>query len=171
MGAKKIYQSPEFYEKKLSCVMERLQIPSYEYDWTRKTAYVKFQYKGEWYQFDHSVEKANAAGKTPLSYGTDVFAQLVLALEDLARMVERGIYDLSRWIGEMRYLPPVMELPECFQKMGFLGHELPTEEDVKARYRNLAKKMHPDGDGSKEAFEELQGWVKDCLDYLQTNKD
>lgn len=171
MGAKKIYQSPKFYEQKLSCVMERLHISSYEYDWTRKTAYVRFLYKGEWYQFDHSVEKANAAGKTFLSYGTDVFAQLVLALEDLARMVERGIYDLSRWIGEMKYLPPVRELPQCFRKMGFMGSELPSQEDIRVRYRNLAKKMHPDGNGSKEAFEELQGWMKGCLDYLQINKD
>ncbi|SHF53777.1 hypothetical protein SAMN02746089_02114 [Caldanaerobius fijiensis DSM 17918] len=30
-----------------------------------------------------------------LVYGLDAFAQIVLSLEDLARMVERGIYDLQ----------------------------------------------------------------------------
>ena len=34
-----------------------------------------------------------------------IFAQLVKTLEDIARMVERGIYDLSTWIEGMKTLP------------------------------------------------------------------
>lgn len=92
MAAKKQYADVSTYEQKLKRVMVRLGVEKYEYDWTRQTAYVQFFYKNQWYRFDHSVEKVNVGGKMKLTYGTDVFAQIVLALEDLARMVERGIY-------------------------------------------------------------------------------
>lgn len=31
-------------------------------------------------------------------------AEVVLALEDLVRMIDRGIYDLSTWVAGMKYL-------------------------------------------------------------------
>lgn len=168
-GKKKQYNAVEEYEQKLKRVMERLGIEAgqYNYDWTRKTAYVQFLYKGQWYMFDHSTDKANAAGKQKLVYGTDVFAQIVLALEDLARMTERGIYDLSVWISGMKYIPQKENLPECFSKLGFTGSEKPLKIDLEARYKNLLKTAHPDNGGSTEEFCELQEAMKQCLDtYL-----
>lgn len=167
--SKKVYHlSTQEYEKKLARIMQRLGVKEdqYNYDWTRHTAYVQFFYKGNWYQFDHSVDKANATGKVKLIYGTDVFAQLVLALEDLARMSERGIYDLTVWISGMRYLPEMKDIPQCFKNMGFAGPETPNEQDLKARYKNLLKKKHPDNGGSEEEFNTLQNDMKACLDYL-----
>ena len=81
------------YESKLKRVMERLGITKYNYNWDRFEAWIEFTYKGTLYRFEHSVEKARKNGIS-LSYGSDAFAQLVLSLEDIARMTERGIYEL-----------------------------------------------------------------------------
>lgn len=170
MAAKKLYADIGFYEEKLPRIMERLGVEKYEYDWTRQTAYVQFFYKNRWYRFDHSVEKANASGKMKLVYGTDVFAQIVLALEDLAHMIERGIYDLKVWVSGMLYLPVHEELPAYFSKLGYTGTNIPAKDDVMARYKNLLKKAHPDNGGSTEEFLQLQQAMKDCLDYIETKE-
>ena len=47
-----------------------------------------------------------------MAYGSDCFAQIVLSLEDLARMAERGIYELQTWLSGMQYLPPPVVVPE-----------------------------------------------------------
>jgi len=167
MAVKKQYADVKSYEQKLARVMNRLQVEKYEYDWTRHTAYVQFFYKNQWYRFDHSVEKVNTSKKMVLTYGTDVFAQIVLALEDLARMVERGIYDLDIWVSGMRYLPQKEQLPSCFVKMGYaLDAEKPSREDLESRYRSMLKKVHPDNGGTTEEFIKLQNTMEECLDYL-----
>lgn len=100
----KQYAEPAAYEAKLEKVMARLGIEEYDYDWSRRECWVSFTYKGQPYRFCHSVDNAKAHGVN-IQYGSDVFAQVVLSLEDLARMVERGIYDLSTWVAGMKYLP------------------------------------------------------------------
>lgn len=57
MATKKQYTDPEFYEKKLARVTERMGVSWYNYDWTRHMAFVEFRLKGQLYRFDHSVEK------------------------------------------------------------------------------------------------------------------
>ena len=166
MASKKIYADIATYEAKLPRVMTRLGVEKYEYDWTRHTAFVQFFYKDRWYRFDHSIEKINKTGKMHLTYGTDVFAQIVLALEDLARMVERGIYDLDVWVAGMLYLPVKEELPECFKLLGYTGSTVPNAEDLTARYKNLLKKAHPDNGGNTEDFMKLQQAIKECMDYI-----
>ena len=102
MPAQKQYASLEFYEKKLAKVMARFGIESDNYDWdcNRTGCWVQFWYKGSLYRFEHSVQNAQEHGHK-LSYGSDAFAQVVLALEDLARLVDRGIYDLQDWVAGM----------------------------------------------------------------------
>ncbi len=154
MPPKKQYADVDFYERKLRTVMERLGVAKYNYNWDRFGGHVDFLYKNEWYRFEHSVQKAQARG-VKLQYGSDAFAQVVLALEDLARMVERGIYELSTWVAGMRFLPPPVEVPACFKALGFT--ELPADaEDVRERYRTLAKTMHPDAGGSAETFKAMK---------------
>lgn len=153
MGAKKQYADPAGYERKLEKVMERLGVDSYDYNFDRHGCWVQFRLKGEIYRFDHSVAKAKERGVN-LTYGSDAFAQVVLALEDLARMVERGIYELQTWVAGMRYLPPPVEVPTFFRFLGFA--ETPASAaDVTDRYRTLAKTMHPDKGGSEEDFNAL----------------
>jgi hypothetical protein len=149
----KQYGSAQSYEAKLLRVMERLGVKDYDYNFDRHGCWVQFKYRGEVYRFDHSVAKAKSRGVN-LAYGSDAFAQVVLALEDLARMVERGIYDLSTWVAGLRFLPPPVEVPACFKVLGFV--QVPASvEDVKDRYRTLAKERHPDAGGSSEEFQKL----------------
>lgn len=139
------------------------------WNYDRHGSWVEFRYKGSLYRFDHSVEKAKARGVN-LSFGSDAFAQIVLALEDLARMVERGIYDLQTWVSGMKYLPPLIEIPNFFKTLGF--EQLPSsEEEIKVRYKNLAKQLHPDMGGNAEDFMKIQKASEDAIKYLNTIKE
>ena len=162
--AKKQYGSADHYERKLARVMERLEVEDYNFNWDRYSCFVEFRIKGELYRFDHSIEKAKARG-VDLRYGSDAFAQVVLALEDLARMVERGIYELQTWVAGMKYLPPPIEVPSFFKFLGF--QEIPSgPEEVRTRYRNLSKTMHPDVGGDPEDFQKLKDAAERAIKYF-----
>ena len=168
MATKKQYASPEMYEGKLARVMERFGATEYNYDWTRHMAFVEFRYRGQLYRFDHSVEKAQERG-FKLTYGSDVFAQLVISLEDLARMAERGIYELQTWLEGMKFLPPPAVIPEYFKALGF--ESIPASvEDVRARFKTLAKQAHPDGGGSADDFIVLQEATRKAIEHLEKRK-
>lgn len=89
------------YEYKLKQVMERLGVEEYNFNWDRWSAWVEFLYRGELYRLEHSVAKARARG-VELRYGSDAFAEVVLTLEDVVRIVERGIYELETWLLGMK---------------------------------------------------------------------
>lgn len=161
----KQYGSAQSYEAKLSRVMERLGVKDYDYNFDRHGCWVQFKYRDEVYRFDHSIAKAKSRGVN-LAYGSDAFAQVVLALEDLARMVERGIYDLSTWVAGLRFLPAPVEVPACFRTLGF--EQLPASaEDVKDRYRTLAKERHPDTGGDAETFQRLKAAAEEALNLIK----
>lgn len=165
MAATKQYASPEKYEHKLELVMKRMGAEDCNYDFSRHGAWVEFRLKGQLYRFDHTKEKAAALG-IKLNYGSDCFAQIVLSLEDLARMSERGIYELQTWLSGLKYLPPPEIVPDCLRTLGF--EEVPASaEDVKARFKGLAKKAHPDAGGSQERFVALQEAAKQAIEYLE----
>jgi hypothetical protein len=162
----KLYASLDTYEKKLYRVMERFGIPKKDVNWdcNRFECYVEFRYKGQLYRFDHSVAKAKANGIN-VSYGSDAFAQLVLTLEDLARAVERKLYDLSTWISGMKMLPAPTQIPDCIKLLGFT--EIPASvEEVKVRYRSLCKVHHPDQGGTEEGFKALMKAAEDAEAWL-----
>jgi hypothetical protein len=152
----KQYAGPEFYERKLETVMGRLGVEKFNYNWDRRGCFVEFWYKGNIHRMEHSVEKGAAKGQK-LKYGSDAFAQVVLSLEDLARMVERGIYDLSVYIEGMKFLQPPVIMPKYFRVMGFTSMPADAAE-VNDRYRTLAKQWHPDNKetGNEELFKALQ---------------
>lgn len=166
MSRSKQYGSVDHYERKLHRVMERLEAELVGWNHDRHGAWVQFRYRGELYQFDHSVAKARERGVN-IRYGSDAFSQVVLALEDLARMVERGIYDLSTWVSGMKMLPPVVEVPSFFKQLGFT--EIPASvEDVRARYRSQAKKMHPDAGGNEGDFLALKRAAEQGVQWFAT---
>jgi hypothetical protein len=168
MASKKKYAEPDNYEAKLNRVMERLGVSEYNYNWDRHGGWVQFQYKNELYRFDHSVDNAKAHGIN-LTYGTDAFAQIVRALEGLALMVERGIYDLQVWIAGMKFLPPPVVVPECFRALGFT--EIPTDfNQINTRFRTLAKEKHPDYGGSEEEFIRLKQAAEEAVKRIQEGK-
>lgn len=81
-------------------------------------------------------------------------------------MTERGIYGVAG----MKYLPPVIEIPNFFKALGF--EQLPSsEEEVKTRYRNLSKTVHPDMGGSAEDFNKLTTAAERCLKYLNSMRN
>lgn len=160
----KQYAPAENYEAKLEKVMSRLGIEKYNYNWNRFSCWVEFTYKGQLYRFSHSIENAEEHGQK-VRYGSDVFAQVVLALEDLARMVERGIYDLSTWVAGMKYLPPSQKIPDCFRVLGY--DSIPENaDDVVHRYKQLAKSAHPDTGGSDEQFQTLSSAFDQAKKYF-----
>lgn len=160
----KQYAEPATYEAKLEKVMGRLGVEEYDYDWSRFECWVSFTYKGQPYRFSHSVDNAKSHGVN-IRYGSDVFAQVVLSLEDLARMVERGIYDLSTWVAGMKYLPAAQPIEPCFAGLGFIKKPATTDE-VKAQYKRMAKSMHPDMGGDAEAFFRLNANYHRCLELM-----
>lgn len=161
----KQYAAAEIYERKLQKVMERMEAEAYNYNFDRYGAWVEFRLKGQLYRFDHTKEKAEARG-IKLSYSSDCFAQIVLSLEDLARMAERGIYELQTWLEGMRFLPPPVVVPECLRNLGFA--QIPESvEDVKARFKGLAKKCHPDMGGSDADFAALQEVARMAIEYME----
>lgn len=169
---KKYYGSTEEYEKKLEKVMKRLDVSKYRYDWSRESTFVEFCYHGQWYHFDNNFVKAkDAAEKTHknITYVSDLFAQTVLALEALARLTEQGIYSLQFWIEGMKMLPSAPKVPACFAALGF--DHIPTEEELKQRYRARAKTVHPDAGGTAEEFEVLKRNYLACQSYLLDNEN
>ena len=161
---KKLYANVDVYEKKLERVMERLEVSEYEFDYGRHDAWVNFKYKGEQYHFEHSVENAEKHGMK-LYYGSDAFAQIVLALEDLARIANRGIYDLQNWIAGMKLLPTAVTLPLFCSLLG-LDHLPVSEDEIQKAYKDMAKIRHPDIGGSEEDFKKLTLAKQEALAYL-----
>jgi hypothetical protein len=94
LAANKKYAPAQEYEKKLERVMERLNIKQFDWNWDRHGGWVKFSYKGTWYIFKYTIEKAKEVGVN-LQFGSDAFAVVVLTLEDLARAAEKKIYDFG----------------------------------------------------------------------------
>lgn len=147
--AEKQYSGKVNYEKKLQGIMERFGVDEYNYDWTRQDCFVEFYLHGQFYRFEHSLDKAKKTGQK-IQWVSDLFAQLVLTLEDIARMSERGIYELSSWIEGMKALPKPKEIPQYFRILGF--SETPTKEELTKRYKQLVKISHPDVGGDSQAF-------------------
>ena len=161
----KQYADASSYEAKLEKVMTRLGVDKYNYDWSRFACWVEFWFKGQLYRFEHSVENAQAHGQD-IRYGSDVFAQLVLTLEDIARMTERGIYELQTWIVGLKALPPKQDIPTCFTILQF--DTIPeTEKEITDRYRQLSKANHPDCGGSSDMFQRLTTAKDEAVKYIK----
>lgn len=164
MAVHKQYGSLDIYERKLANVMTRLGTESYDWDCNRTECWVEFVYKGQPYRFEHSISKAKEHNIS-LPYGSDAFAQLVLALEDLARIVERGIYDLASWVSGMKALPATVVIPQCFQILGF--DRMPTSlEEAQKAYRKKVKLVHPDAGGNAADFAAVQQAFQAAQQYL-----
>lgn len=164
MTKKKYSGGFEEYEGKLRRIMERMGIGKYNYDWTRTDCFIEFTYHNQFYRFEHSIDKARVHNQK-IQCVSDLFAQLVLSLEDICRMAERGIYELSMWIEGMKSLPPKKDIPQYFIFLGF--QEIPTADELKQRYKQLAKISHPDGGGNSELFKQYTAARDEAEKYLQ----
>lgn len=164
MANTKQYASPEKYEEKLQRVMDRLSIDKFDWDYNRHGAWITFWYKGELYKFEQTIEKAKARG-LDLKYGSDAFAQLVLALEDLVRLVERGIYDLQSWVSGMKALPDTSSLPWWVSTLNLKC--IPTTyEEITSAFKKCALTEHPDKGGTDERFILLKRAKEEAESYV-----
>ena len=159
----KQYADPTSYEAKLDKVMSRLGVEKYDYNWDRKMCWVEFWINGQLYRFEHSIDNAAKHGIT-VRYGSDAFAQVVLTLEDIARMTERGIYELQTWVAGIKALPQPQDIPDCFRVLGF--SELPHVDELKKRYKQIVKTAHPDTGGDSDYFQQVQIAYRSANDYL-----
>ena len=163
--SKKLYmQSDTFYKKKLKTVMEKFGIEKYDYDWGQKGAYVEFIYKGVARRFAQTIENMQAEG-IRIYYGSDVFATIVLSLEDLYRMDKRGIYHIDDSMKGIPMLPAATRLPECFITLGFDGY--PDMVVLKERWRTLSKAAHPDSGGNDEYFNKIRHAYEQAMEIIR----
>lgn len=163
----KQYADASAYEAKLEKVMQRFGVEKYDYNWDRFSCWVEFWYKGQLYRFEHSIENAKVHGSN-VKYGSDVFAQVVLTLEDIARMTERGIYELQTWVAGLKALPKPKDIPDCFKILGFSN--IPDSTELKSRYRQVIKTAHPDAGGTQDYFITIQTAYREAEKIL-TEKD
>lgn len=164
--AKKMYSGGfEEYEKKLKTVMERIGVERFNYDWSRQSCFVELICKGRAFRFEKSLEDARSRGE--LTCVSDLFAQVVLMLEDLARASSRGLFDFAEIVSGLPSLPAgAAGLEPCFASLGF-SERPETIATVQERYRRMAKVMHPDVGGDVEAFQLLRENYRKCLELME----
>ena len=142
------------WEAKFSRVITRMKATDPQWNFDRHGAWIRFTLAGQPYRLEQTVAQA-ARRHVVLYNGVDCFAQLVLTLEDLARMSERGIYELPVFMAGFKALPAPRPLAEPFVRLQFTV--APTTVDkVRSRYRQLARTLHPDAGGDPEAFRLLR---------------
>jgi DNA/RNA endonuclease G (NUC1) len=96
----------------------------------------------------------------------------VLTLEDLARAAEKRIYDFGDFLKNEKFkmLPVAVEIPSFFKFLGFI--DIPkSENEVKAKYKEMAQIMHPDKGGNEEDFQRLQVSYEKSLAYICKKED
>ncbi|WP_077329875.1 hypothetical protein [Virgibacillus siamensis] len=123
------YNEQAVYEKKLSKVMKELKIENYHFNWDRTSCLIEFQYLGNSYKLEHSIEKARKSGLI-LRNGLDCLMELTQSLEDLCGIINRGTYKFETWIAGMKQSSSEQEMPEF-------------HEEFQIRYKSLGKQNLP----------------------------
>lgn len=95
MATKTYYPDLSYYLERLPLVMKRFgpDLQEYTYKINRKSSWIQLKYRGRYYRLEQTVANASLHG-VELRDGAATFAQLVLALEDIIRLVKRGVCPL-----------------------------------------------------------------------------
>ena len=165
----KKYADYKFYQTKLINIMKKLNIDKYNYRFTDENAFINFKHGYSWYQLDHTIEKAKKSN-AGITSGTDLFAELVLTLEELYHINERNIISFKKLFEPFELKAGTVDLPECFIKLGFDGRYLPLKKNIDYKYNELAKVLDPSKTqfGDEEKFLELVKTKQECYDYLES---
>ena len=160
------------YEKKLERVMTRLGVEKYDYDWVtsrnNNSCYIEMLYHGRVYRFENDTKQSAEHGCNR-TCASDLFADVVYTLEGLARSIERGILSLDMLMAGIPSLPAPKEAEECLKVLGF-EYKPDVFDEVKRRYRELAKTTHPDladGDESAEQFQKISDAYEKAKELYQ----
>lgn len=163
----KKYAGNKFYQNKLKNLMEKLKITKYYAKYTETEAFLNFKYNNKWYNIKHTLKNAQKTDSS-IKYGSDLYAQLILTLEDLIRIKDRNICDFSNWISQFEIKAGDVSLPDCFKKLGFDGSYMPTKKNIDYKYNELAKILNPaNAFGDKDKFEELNRLKEECYDFIK----
>lgn len=154
----------EAYEEKLSRVMGRFGVDDYTYDWNRTGCFVQMQFHGQVWRFENTLAKSQECGRN-LKCVSDLFAEVVLTLEDLARATEKGLVSLDMLLQGIPSLPAGQVMEDCFKALGF-GQRPESAEEVREQYLRMAKIIHPDVGGDASAFQVLKENYEQCLEVL-----
>ena len=168
-GKRKYQMTIEAASDKLARVMERMGVEKYDFDYAEskaaKSCWVELLCNGRAYRFVNDTAKSAACGRG-LVYMSDLFVELVYALEDLARAVEKGIFTLDMLLEGKMALPAENPMEPCFLALGFASRP-ESATAVKERYRQLAKALHPDAGGDQAAFMALRENYESCLKLME----
>lgn len=168
MGNKK-YADMNFYENKLNNIMDKLKITKFFYKWTKEDAIIKFKYKNKWYQLTQTMNNANEHrhNNDKIIYGSDLFAQLVLVLENLSIIYDYNICNFTDWISHLE-LKYDNNLPDCFRKIGFNNNLLPNQKILNSKISELKSIIGPNGLFYNEKnYEDLLNIEKECNEYYE----
>lgn len=161
--ANKKYADVKYYQTKLDNIMKKIKITKYYQKFGKDYAFVSFKYKNKYYQINHSMEKANEN----IENGSDLFAEIVLTIEDLVHISERNICSFEDWLSNFEQKAGTYELPDCFKKLGFDGRYMPNKKNVDYKVNELAKVLDPKNVfGDKDKYNELMDCKSKCYDYL-----
>lgn len=167
----KKYADHKFYQTKLSNIMKKLGIEKYKYQYTEDKAFINFKIGFSWYQINHTLKNAKI-NNPGITNGSDVFAELVLTMEDLLHISERNICDFKTWIAPFELKAGSIELPECFKKLGFDGRYMPSKKNVDYKFNDLAKVLDPSKNafGDAQKFEELLKMKEECYKFIEESE-
>lgn len=143
--------------KKLDVAMARLNATDLHYghagdssgDYTVK---ISFKYKEQKYVFEYSRKRAEYYGYR-YPQDKDVMIAVILAISDLAKIADRGVFDFGKLAEGFKELP-LITVPSWAKFMGFQTQPRNIQE-VRSRYNELVKgSMRPET--NPEDFRELQ---------------
>ena len=168
----KKYADHKYYQTKLANIMKKLGIEKFKYQYTDDKAFINFKIGYKWYQINHTLKNARINNPKIVS-GSDVFAELVLTMEDLMHISDRNICDFKDWMAPFELKAGSIELPECFAKLGFDGRYMPSKKNVDFKFSELAKVLDPDKNafGDKEKFDELLDIRQKCYDFIEESEN
>lgn len=133
------------YEKKLSAAMERLGVIKYSYDWNQSRSgvsyFVESVHGGKVYRFENDVKRAADAGKG-LTLPSDLFAAVVVTLEDIAHAAEQGILSFETPMMGVPVVVPGESLYNCSVSW-LLGNEASSPFGPEVTDRKLMRSRHP----------------------------
>lgn len=166
----KKYSDVKFFINKLNNVFKKLNIEKFRYKYGNDFAFVNFNIDKSWYQINHSTK--NADKNTKSLAGSDMFAEIVLSIEELSHLQDRGICSFQDIVSVFELKAGAVKLPDCFKKLGFDGRYMPSKKHVDYKYNDLAKVLHPDSAfGDMEKFNELNTAKEECYKFLENNKE
>lgn len=157
------------YEKKLDRIMKNLKVAEYRYNWDRYSSWIEFQYKDNLYRLEHSIDKARLQGII-IQYGSEAFARIVLALEDISRAINRGVYDLDTWLEGVKLPPKSLKSCRFLEILGF-SQQPSTREEVWEQYNKRMNELELDDNGNHLTAKMLKEAAERTVENLSKNQN